>query len=280
MFGGVGCGKTAMMDLFYGHLGTSRKQRVHFNEFMLSVHRSLHAQGQRDIGAVSDSMAREKDVLCLDEFQVIDIADAMVLRSLISGIMGRGTPIVTTSNRAPESMRGLGDVLGLYENGIQRGSFLPCIEFIMNNFRVIDMSHSEDYRTEGLGSSGSIVWPLDVETGKVIENEFVRQCKDQSGRLPCLNVVARGRLVGVNGRLLSIDRCCDNSAFFTFDELCAEPLYAADYIAISKTFKTIFVTGIPVFTDELENEARRFITLIDVLYDAKVHGGPSVHPLP
>lgn len=266
MFGGVGCGKTFIMDMFYENApeGTG-KRRVHFNEFMIDCHKRMHRI--RQSGVEEDPIpfvARELidetgHLLCFDEMQVTDIADAMVIRRLFDEMWQQGMVMVATSNRPP------GD---LYYNGIQRHLFLPFIAEVETRCEVHDFASPTDYRllkTADASGEKSSTWcePLGPETDERVETLWVELTKGGECKPASLEVI--GRRVEVPAAATATD-----VARFSFDDLCKKPLGAADYIAIARAFHTVFITDIPVLTLLDINEVRRLITCIDALYEQNV----------
>lgn len=293
--GPVGVGKSYLMDLFYNSLvGSSsnsddknftqphnqlarRKiRRAHFNEFMLDVHDRIHQfkkqhPKQDALPAVAVSLAKEARILCLDEFQITDIADAMILKRLFGMLWmdhhllsskGIGMVVVATSNRAPEQ---------LYEGGLNRGRFLPFIETMKRHMDVVKMTGEKDYRRETSSSDEAVdellkqqsfFWPLNEQTRESLEQIFALTGSDMEydTKIP----VRMGRHVTVP-RSTGKNHC----AWFDFDDLCANPLGAADYLAICDTFSTLIVDNVPQLDGSRFNEARRFVTLIDAVYESR-----------
>ena len=207
------------------------------------------------MGELCARLAGEVRVLCLDEFQVVDVADAMLLRSLLTQLLERDVYFVLTSNREPQ---------GLYLNGIQRASFLPCIELLERRLEVVPLIGGRDYR-QPTGDVGSIPeihifeHPINAETRGWVEQVFSRLAKG----LPVAE-----RTLRTHGRNVAVARCAgDVVALFTFAELCGSATSAADYLVLAGAFSTIIVTEIPILGPEQRDEARRFITLVDILYD-------------
>ncbi|KAF9099984.1 hypothetical protein BGX29_006869 [Mortierella sp. GBA35] len=296
LYGSVGTGKTMLMDLFYNTLGRSDKKRIHFHNFMQQLHGRLHQlkttthQHQDPMPFLADSLAKESRVLCLDEFQVTDIADAMLLRRLLEElVINRGVVLVTTSNRHPSE---------LYKNGIQRESFLPGIAVLENHCVVKCLDGGIDYRREKktffksakpTGSSkhgaasgstlpkvvpspleaGSLVeekrffWPLGSETNKEVEEHFktIRNGNE-----------VKERRMSFLGRELVLPQTAGKIAKCSFDDLCAKTLSAPDYLHLAESIDTLILTDIPKLkpTTLHRNETRRLITLIDALYECQV----------
>lgn len=254
MYGGVGVGKTMLMDLL-AHSAPSQFQlkRTHFHDFMLDVHSQLkkYHSHQDPLVQVADAVARESKVLCLDEFFVNDVADAAILNRLFSRLWENGLVLVSTSNRAPDA---------LYEGGLQRNLFLPFIEKLKKACKVHDMASVTDYRRLAHHHRGLFF------TDPKKEEELMGRFKEVAQPHP-----TRPRRVDViMGRTFDVAQAGGPVCFFTFDKLCNANVGAADYIALAKKFHTMAVSGIPVFTADIRNQAYRFVTLIDVLYEHRI----------
>ncbi len=272
LHGGPGSGKTFLMELFHEELPLDKKRRVHFHEFMLEVHRALHKIGKRGVKGEAmmeelvDGIAERAQVLCFDEFQVTDIADAMVIRTLFDSMWRRGLVLVATSNRAPDE---------LYKNGIQRDLFVGFIEAVKVHCRVVNMQSSVDYRmvksenfleTQKKSENKSETWIVQVDGIKseaAFERLWTKFCKGDVQDDCCLRLQGRVLDVPLAGRHTDVAR-------FSFDDLCEKPLGAADYYAIASTFHTVFLSDVPQMDLLMPNQVRRFITLIDTLYDQRV----------
>ncbi|KAJ6539659.1 AFG1-like ATPase [Mycena capillaripes] len=264
LYGDVGTGKTMLMDLFYSTLPPSikRKRRVHFHAFMIDVHKRVHAVKARagDIGdpilPVARDLANEASVLCFDEFQVTDIADAMILRRLLENLLNFGVVCVMTSNRHPDD---------LYKNGIQRSSFIPTIELLKSQFEVTDLDSGTDYRRMARAASSvkPYHYPLSPQTKKTIDSIFDSLTGHRD------DPVVHNRKLHIWGRALLVPASTSNVAKFTFQELCGNPLSAADYLEITRVFGTVFLLDVWKMGVDRKDLARRFITFIDACYESK-----------
>ncbi|KAJ1898228.1 ATPase [Kickxella alabastrina] len=257
IYGDVGTGKTTTMDLFYDTVPTMKKRRIHFHAFMLDIHRRInsfrctHASTADPIPTIAKELASSVYVLCFDEFQVTDIADAMVLRRLVTELFRNGVIIVTTSNRHPDE---------LYKNGIQRESFLPCIALLKERCEVVSLDSGTDYRKVARETETMYFSSLSPDTNKVLHALFALA----SGGATLEHNLPLQFL----GRTLNVPLAADGVARFNFVQLCKEAHSAADYIELAKHYHTIFLTDVPVMDMSDRNEARRFITLIDALYES------------
>ncbi|KAG0709893.1 AFG1-like ATPase-domain-containing protein [Suillus ampliporus] len=268
LYGDVGTGKTMLMDLFYQTLPPSitRKRRVHFHAFMIDAHKRIHAtkiamghSGGDPIAPVARDLAREAYVLCFDEFQVTDIADAMILRRLLEGLMNHGVVCVMTSNRHPDD---------LYKNGIQRSSFIPAIELLKTRFEVTDLDSGTDYRRIPRVLSHVYYHPLTPENNAEIDKIFNSlTCPTPTAALQ--DPVVTNRPITTWGRTLHVPLSTSKIARFSFEEICGRPLSAADYLEVTKQFGTLFITDVPKMGMDKKDMARRFITFIDACYESK-----------
>ncbi len=253
--GPVGRGKSMLMDLFFRSVPSLRKRRVHFHAFMLEVHdrleRERRAQTDRPIAKVASDLIAEATLLCFDEFQVDDIADAMILERLFRALFDAGIVVVATSNRAPDE---------LYEHGLQRERFLPFIALLKQRLYVLELDSGRDYRLARLHGKPVYHCPLDEAAHDALEHAFAELTDGAS---------AAGATLTVKGRPLAVPRVARGVAWFTFADLCAQPLGAADYLAIAERFAAVIVEAIPRLSPRQRNEARRFNILIDTLYEAR-----------
>lgn len=256
MFGGVGRGKTMLMDLFFETVPFEPKWRVHFHEFMEDVHdRIADARKSHDgdpIPVVAQSIADEAKLLCFDEMHVTDIADAMILGRLFASFFELHMVIVATSNAAPEE---------LYKDGLNRTLFEPFIELIGDRMEVLQLEAAKDYRLEKLEGTQLYFSPADDDARAAMNATFTRLTGVSKGETS--EIVSKGRRIPVPQAALGVAR-------FTFADLCEHPLGAGDYLRIAHTFHTVLLDNIPVMTPDRRNEARRFINLIDTFYDNRV----------
>lgn len=272
MWGGVGRGKTYLMDSFYEALNFTRKSRMHFNRFMQRVHADLtELSGEKNpLDIVADRIASETVVLCFDEFYVSDIGDAMLLGGLMQKLFDRGICLVATSNIAPE---------GLYENGLQRARFIPAIKAVEANTRVLNVDSGIDYRLRVLSQSELYFekGQGDFEKG---EGDFKEGYKalsdDRSSPLNKLfSDLSGGRrpeaeVLVINRRNLQALGVSEGVLLAEFAELCLAPRSAADYTQLAKEYHSVLIDNVPELTSEIEDGARRFITLIDEFYDRNI----------
>ncbi len=257
IFGDVGRGKSMLMALFYNACPLKEKRRVHFNIFMQEVHSFIHQWRQDNasdaISALAKKIRGSALLLCFDEFHVTDIADAMILGRLFSKLFELGVIVVITSNRHPND---------LYQGGLQREQFLFFIEVLQNAAEVIELVAKEDYRLSNQPSEAkNYYFPLDANTQEAMRQHYDELTQDETVQPGVLHVLGREVwLSGVHGDI----------AFSSFNELCAQSLGAADYLEIARKFNTLIIKDIPRLTGDKRNEAKRLVTLIDVLYEHKV----------
>ena len=259
IYGDVGRGKTMLMDLFFGASAIKRKRRAHFHEFMADVHERVHLYRQKikageitdddPIGLTAAALAEETWLLCFDEFHVTDIADAMILGRLFKRLFEAGVVVVATSNVEPDE---------LYKDGLNRSLFLPFIALLHQYMDVVRLDAPKDYRLEKLSSQPVWYVPADEDAEVALNNSWQRLTGTLSGE-PC-DIAAKGRLIRVPEAARGVAR-------FSFRQLCEQPLGASDYLRIARDFHTIILENIPVMDYPQRNEAKRFIALIDTLYD-------------
>ncbi len=255
LYGGVGRGKSMLMDLFFDQLPAKMlKRRVHFHQFMIETHDWLHANrgaGMEDLlPNYARHVATQTSVLCFDEFHVTDVADAMILGRLFTALLDRDVIVIGTSNWAPDN---------LYEGGLQRDLFLPFIGLLKKRMEVVHLDSDTDYRQ--LSDPDQDVYyfyPLGTHTHQKIETLFAELTQGKNATQETLKIKGRNLDVMAVGDI----------ARFTFKQLCEQPLGAEDYIAVAQNYDTVFIEGVPQLTAAKRNEAKRFILLIDCLYEA------------
>jgi cell division protein ZapE len=262
IFGDVGRGKTMLMDLFFDTSPVQHKRRAHFHGFMLDVHERVHAfrqkmkvgehAGEDPIELTAVALAREAWLLCFDEFHVTDIADAMILGRLFAKLFARGVIVVATSNVPPAE---------LYKDGLNRALFVPFIKMLEEYLDVVQLSARTDFRLEKF--AGLPVWyvPADEAADAALDEAWRRHARDQEGEAAELPL---------KGRSVHVPRAAMGVARFSFHDLCEQPLAAADYLRIAREYHTLIIDHIPVMTFDNRNAAKRFIILIDTLYDMNV----------
>ena len=253
-WGGVGRGKTFLMDLFFDSLPFEQKSRMHFHRFMRHVHHALtDLQGEADpLRKIALDFADKNRVLCFDEFFVSDITDAMILAGLLEVLFKNGVTLVATSNVEPEN---------LYENGLQRSKFLPAIALIEKNTQILNVDSGTDYRLRVLESAEIYHYPLDRQADEVLLQSFNSLSPD-AGKADIV--------LDIEGREIKTRFCGDGVVWFDFPEICEGPRSQNDYIEIAMLYQTVLVSNLPRFTEQSENAARRFISLVDEFYDHSV----------
>ena len=263
LWGGVGRGKSMLMDLFHDTLDVAAKRRAHFHEFMLDVHARLRVERAKERGdpipPVAEAIAREARVLAFDEMVVNNSADAMIMSRLFTALIADlGVTVVTTSNRAPSE---------LYKDGLNREHFLPFIALIGNRLDVVGLNGPTDYRMARMQGVGTWHVPNGPEATAAVREAFFRLTDyppEDSLHVPA------GSLDLGGGRVLHVPKSLKGVAVFSFKRLCGEARGAADYLAIARHYHTVILVGVPLLVPEQRNEAARFVTLIDALYEHKV----------
>jgi cell division protein ZapE len=270
--GSVGRGKTMLMDMFYEMAPVKAKRRCHFHEFMADVHNRVHAYRQRlkngevkdpdPIPPVAAQILAEAELLCFDEFAVSDIADAMILARLFSELFANGCVLVTTSNVVPDN---------LYKDGLNRSLFLPFVDLLQQYVRVLTLDSPTDYRMEKLVSLPVYITPLGPEADQKL---------DEAWRHATAGKVAAPAEIEHKGRKIAVPLSTDTVARFTFADLCSKPLAASDFLEITKRYKTVFISDIPLLSAAKRNETKRFIILVDAFYDNAVRLFASAQAMP
>ncbi len=255
LWGGVGRGKTYLVDSFFEALPFQDKQRMHFHRFMHAVHDDLKAlrDEQDPLERVADRFASRARVICFDEFFVSDIADAMILGGLLQALFERGVSLVATSNIPPDD---------LYKDGLQRARFLPAIDLIKRYTRELNVDGGVDYRLRFLERAEIYHWPLDEQADDVLTDDFEHVIPEPG---------TAGESLEVEGRLIPTRRMADGVVWFDFRAVCDGPRSQADYIELARTFHTVIISGVPVFNQYRDDQARRFISLVDEFYDRGVN---------
>jgi cell division protein ZapE len=257
IWGDVGRGKTLLLDFFFAAAPVAKKRRAHFNRFMVDAHARIHAERQRanssdPIPVVAHALAEEARLLCFDEFQVTDVADAMILGRLFDHLFREGVTIVATSNTPPDR---------LYEGGLNRQLFLPFIAQIKERLEVVELNGPTDYRLQRIAGIKVYLTPLSPEADAAMDAAWRRLTDCAHGKPMSLPVL---------GRQLHVPQAARGVARFDFRDLCAQPLAAADFLAVAEEFHAVLIDHIPLLSPENRNEARRFVLLIDTLYDEGV----------
>jgi cell division protein ZapE len=262
MWGGVGRGKSMLMDLAYQNVAVEPKRRVHFHEFMLEVHERLRQERLKESGdpipPVARALAAEARLLAFDEMVINNSADAMILSRLFTQLLAEGVTVITTSNRPPSD---------LYKGGLNRELFLPFIDLVERELDVVPLNGPTDYRLQRLGGMPTWYVPNGPEATRALSDAFFRLTDyppEDRANVPAGDIPVQG------GRSLHVPKCLKGVAVFSFKRLCGEPRGAPDYLAVARRFHTIIIVGIPKLGPEKRNEAARFVTLIDALYENKV----------
>ena len=262
LWGAVGRGKSMLMDLFYDELHIQRKRRVHFHAFMLDVHARMREVRKSEVGdpipLVADALVADVRCLAFDEMVVNNSADAMILSRLFTALIDRGVTVVATSNRPPS---------GLYKDGLNREHFLPFIALVEVKLDVMGLNGPTDYRRDRLGDGARWFVPADEAASAALSAAFFRLTDyppEDRAHVPTLDLDLGG------GRTLHVPKALKGVAVFSFKRLCAEARGASDYLAVARHFHSVIIVGIPRMGPENRNEAARFVTLIDALYEYKV----------
>ncbi len=257
-YGGVGRGKSMLMDLFFEEAPLESKRRVHFHAFMQEVHtrmagfRAAEIKVADPLDAVANAIAKDANLLCLDELQITDITDAMIVGRLFEGLFKSGVVVVATSNRPPRD---------LYKDGLQREQFIPFIKLIESKMDLLALEGPTDYRLEHMRALNIYMTPDNALAHKKLEAAFLRLTH---GHQPHQAVIT------VQGRKVEIPKATEGVAMVSFQDICERTLGPADYIEISRRYHTIIMSGIPCMNAEMKDVARRFITFVDALYEGHV----------
>ncbi len=262
VYGAVGRGKTMLMDLFFAAVDVDAKRRAHFHGFMADVHARLHrwrqarkkgeVEGEDPIAPVAAELAREASLLCFDEFAVRDIADAMILGRLFTALFEAGVVVVATSNVAPDD---------LYKDGLNRALFLPFVALMRERLDIVELDARTDYRLEKLVRAPVYYTPLGPKADAALDDAFLALTGRERGEPAEIELL---------GRRLDVPQAAGGVARFDFDELCRRPLGSADYLEIADKFHTVLIDRVRVMGPNERNEAKRFINLVDTLYDMRV----------
>jgi cell division protein ZapE len=255
LWGGVGRGKTWLMDLFFQSLPFADARRRHFHRFMHDIHTELKGLQNREspLDFVAAQIARDTRVLCFDELFVADIADAMILGTLFEGLFKRGVTLVATSNVPPRD---------LYKDGLQRQRFLPAIDLMERNVDVLNVDGATDYRLRQLTQAGTYLLSSAPDTPQRLESLFTELAHYGA---------STGGSIEIEGRPIPVIRQSSSAAWFNFFAICAGPRSQDDYIEIAREYQSVIVAGVPMLDTFRDNEARRFIALVDELYDRNVN---------
>ena len=252
LWGGVGRGKSFLMDSFFNCAPLARKRRIHFHRFMQEIHHALnrHQGEENPLAIIAREIAKETRLICLDEFHVADITDAMLMRRLLEGLFEHGVVLVTTSNLHPDE---------LYRDGLQRGQFVPAIELIKRNLEIVNVDGGTDYRLRELERAG--VYHIGAGSEERLEQAFIAIARHESDEASALEI---------EGRIINARRHARGVAWFDFSELCDGPRGKADYIELARRYHTVMISCIPVFGAEDADIVRRFTWLVDEFYDRRV----------
>jgi len=253
MWGGVGCGKSFLMDSFYSVVPIEEKTRVHFHAFMRSVHQELDALKMvaDPLDTVASNIAKKYRLICFDEFHVNDIADAMILYNLFNALFKRDVSFIVTSNYAPDD---------LYPDGLHRDRILPAIELLKDKLQIMNVDGGTDYRKAALTQATHYLSSNEAGTEAALQSAFSRIAE----------VADENPQIEVNGRTVNARRCAGGVIWFDFAALCGGPRSQNDYLEIAQRFHTLILSDVPRLTASMQAEVRRFIWLIDVLYDCKI----------
>jgi cell division protein ZapE len=253
-WGGVGRGKTFLMDIFYQCVPIEKKQRRHFHQFMNEVHDSLKQTGdtEQPLEQVARELSATVNLLCLDEFMITDIGDAMIISGLLEALFKQGVVLVTTSNSPPD---------GLYQDGLQRARFLPAIESLNQHCEIVNLDGNQDYRLQGLQQTHLYNLPHSAAVHEDINAYLAAHVT---------TVQFQANDLVVNGRALEFQSCAEDTVWFSFEQLCKTNRSQNDYLELARLFNTLILTDIKPMTADSDDVAKRFVLLIDILYDHQV----------
>ncbi|MBA3581299.1 MAG: AFG1 family ATPase [Gammaproteobacteria bacterium] len=257
LWGDVGRGKTLLMDIFYESLPKHiPKERQHFHHFMQMIHQQLHkhTQQQNPLVHIARELAQKFRVLCLDEFFVSDIGDAMILANLLEAFFDNGVCVITTSNRIPDD---------LYKDGLQRARFLPAIALIKTHCHIVQLDHPIDYRLQTLQRDGTYHWPLNTAAEQHLSDAFMHLTEGHATH-------AQANHIQINDREIPTQAQADGVVWFSFGAICEAARSQIDYIEIAREYHTVLISNIPIMDKFSEDAARRFLNLLDVFYDHRV----------
>lgn len=257
LWGGVGRGKSLLMDLFYQYVPLERKVRLHFHEFMRATHREMHdLRGTEDpLDEVAQRVARRYRLICFDEFHVSDIADAMILERLLRALFASRVGFIMTSNYHPDD---------LYPNGLHRDRMLPAIELLKEKLDIVKVDDGKDYRQLARGKIQAYLYPVTADTEKAMQAMFERLAKEQGGDIDC------NPALEIEARRIRAHQRAGRVIWFDFQTLCGGPRSQNDYLELAAQFDHVFLSNVPKMSAGMSSEARRFTWLVDVLYDHKV----------
>ncbi|MGB0732897.1 MAG: cell division protein ZapE, partial [Pontibacterium sp.] len=255
-WGGVGRGKTYLMDTFYDSLPFEQKMRTHFHRFMQRVHQELKALDgtPNPLIKIAEKYAQETRIICFDEFFVTDITDAMILGGLLEELFANGVSLVATSNIVPD---------GLYKDGLQRARFLPAIALLNQHTEVLNVDGGVDYRLRALEQAELYHHPLDAQADESLEKSFV-------SLIGAGSAINTDEAIEVNGRAITARKVCEDIVWFEFSALCEGPRSQNDYIELSKLYHAVLVSNVPQLGKSNDDAARRFINMVDEFYDTGV----------
>ena len=264
-WGGVGRGKSYLIDTFYDCLPFPKKSRIHFNHFMQKIHTRLKSLPKTPdpLIVVANEMAKQYRILCIDEFHVDDITDAMIMAGLLDALFSQGVTLVTTSNIEPNN---------LYKNGLQRDRFLPAIDLLHQHTKIIHLDNGIDYRLALLEKHGTFHVVSDDTNAKKLLNNHLKELANTE--------IIYEQEISLNNRILHSRAKSDNQIWFSFKEICETPRSSVDYIALARDYETLMIDNIPIMDDGSNDVVQRFIQLIDALYDHKVKLIATAHAQP